>query len=739
MSTSRRHLKVVVFSDVVDSSERIFADELIAIQHIQEDLAFLQEQLQRHGGSLVKTLGDGLLATFDAPSQALEFVQEVSLLLSKRGQRSLQHRFGLHTGEIYADGDDILGQGVHLASRLQTISPANGVAFVQSTFEIIDDRFRNCAELIGNVNLHGFRRPMVCYRITAEAFRWRESGDQEASNPQAPDLLERLLEGSSYRPERGLSRSGGHSSFLVRDSRRDRLAVFKLFPVATEFLARFELEAACLERLRHPRIPRFIDAYAREGWFCLLQEYIAGPSLRGSLEYLGRPERVGDLVRQVLDTLEAAHGAGVIHGDINPANLILSAKTGQLILVDFALMKARLATSGHRPLDPRLLEEVLPASLLQRERDRADHTFFRAPELVRFARLWPGSDLFALGVTALVLATGQEPRDLYDQVQGTWNLEALESSLASRLLPLLEEAQGRRLQDVAAALRLFAGPAPPAPPRSRAAASRSATASAASGAIESEPPAATILGPKRLLIEALTQHYGPVVELLLESWSTTLLDHEEGAIRARLIAAGLGADDVDGALLQLRAAGVSALADPGPSQVVERPHGVGWSDPPALVALRREIGPVAEVVWSAMLERALVEDPVAAAALLRRSFVPEAVIARVLAEQAMAPDPPLPPQPLPQQPQPSPSASPQPSQAAPPAEPAQASTPLVVSLRALRSALLDVVGPMGERIFESVRGLPEGDRLGATLERLRSYGVSDSVLSEFALRVLRAS
>ena len=128
-----RRLRAIVFSDVVDSSAKIFADELIAVQQIKDDLALIREQLHSHGGSLVKSLGDGLLMTFDAPSHALDFIQDVILRLTAREQRSLAHRFGLHTGEIYADGDYILGQGVHLAYRLQTVSPVNGVAFVRST------------------------------------------------------------------------------------------------------------------------------------------------------------------------------------------------------------------------------------------------------------------------------------------------------------------------------------------------------------------------------------------------------------------------------------------------------------------------------------------------------------------------------------------------------------------------------------------------------------------------------
>ena len=85
MPVSDRQLKAIVFSDVVDSSVKIFADELIAIQRIKEDLTLIREELQRHGGSLVKSLGDGLLATFDGPTQALQFVQAAVQKLSARG------------------------------------------------------------------------------------------------------------------------------------------------------------------------------------------------------------------------------------------------------------------------------------------------------------------------------------------------------------------------------------------------------------------------------------------------------------------------------------------------------------------------------------------------------------------------------------------------------------------------------------------------------------------------------
>ena len=197
-----RHLKAIVFSDVVDSSIKMFADELIAIQQIKDDLALIREQLQGHGGSLVKSLGDGLLMTFDAPTQALDFIQVVISRLKDRRRSSLDHRFGLHTGEIYADGDDILGQGVHLASRLQTVSPVNGVAFVRSTYDLIDASYRRLANKRGMVELKGLPQPMEVFTLSHEQFM----GTSEAASADARNLPE-LLANTAYDIERPMGRS----------------------------------------------------------------------------------------------------------------------------------------------------------------------------------------------------------------------------------------------------------------------------------------------------------------------------------------------------------------------------------------------------------------------------------------------------------------------------------------------------------------------------------------------------
>ncbi|MFM7313301.1 MAG: hypothetical protein ACKO0M_09060, partial [Cyanobium sp.] len=100
---------------------------------------------------------------------ALSFVEDAVLALQDRPGGALQHRFGLHLGEHYQVGDDILGQAVNLASRLQTISPPNGVAFSESTHANLDSRFRSRAIRLGSLELKGIGGRIPCYAIEERA------------------------------------------------------------------------------------------------------------------------------------------------------------------------------------------------------------------------------------------------------------------------------------------------------------------------------------------------------------------------------------------------------------------------------------------------------------------------------------------------------------------------------------------------------------------------------------------
>ncbi|WP_094556116.1 protein kinase [Synechococcus sp. 1G10] len=706
-SLQERHLKVIVFSDVVDSSAQIFADELIAIQRIKEDLVMIRALLERHGGCLVKSLGDGILATFDGPTQALEFVEDVVIRISRRGHNSLQHRFGVHTGEIYVDGDDIIGQGVHLASRLQTTAPVNGVAFVQSTYDLIDPRFQHRAVLVGPVTLKGVPGPITCYAIEEEALL----GTQPGSDLEEIGL-EDFLADTPYRLVRPLGDSSRSNTNLVRQVSGDRKAVLKLIPCDATNREAIKVEAACMDRLRHPRLPRFVDGFEHQGFFLFLQEYIAGASLQGSLAYLRRKQKLAELLRQVLEVLEAVHTAGIVHGDIHPANLIPSEEGGPVFLVDFGLLKAG-AAGGLQP---------------------TCRPFYSPPERARFGSLSVAGDLYALGVLALALYTGKSPADLYDQAQGRWRLDDLDPEVIDWLAPLLEESPALRLQSAADALQRLDRPRP----------LPTADAAEMVRPIPILKPLASPVVPlrKSVLLHSLAETYGPVVELLLESCLSTIPIGEVESLRLRLVGAGLALPDVDQAFRTAMVIpqapsgqdpGLSAAADSDPRNRPNEPHGLhpgseslGQGD--LLDALRHSIGPIADLIWSEPLRLALSTDPPAARRLLLQSAVPEALAdeflalarSRGAAAASIVPSAPA----LAERPEPTDTSGEDPKDGA-----------VAPGMAKLREVVLGVVGPIGGTLLDSLEDLPPEQSLEAVISSLRKYGVDPDTLNEVRLRL----
>jgi class 3 adenylate cyclase len=123
---AERILATVMFSDVVDSTSR--AAEL-GDSRWREELASLENavgrELARFRGRAIKTMGDGLLATFDGPARAIRCA--ISIRNAARAQFGLEIRSGLHTGEVEVVGRDIAGIAVHICARVTACAAPNEV------------------------------------------------------------------------------------------------------------------------------------------------------------------------------------------------------------------------------------------------------------------------------------------------------------------------------------------------------------------------------------------------------------------------------------------------------------------------------------------------------------------------------------------------------------------------------------------------------------------------------------
>jgi class 3 adenylate cyclase len=123
-------LATVMFTDIVDSTKRAAAmgdrqwRDLLATQN-----DVIRAELARFRGTEVKTLGDGMLATFDGPARAIRCALAVTEAVKPLG---VDVRVGLHTGEVELVGDDVAGIAVHIAARVGALA-GDGEVLVSGT------------------------------------------------------------------------------------------------------------------------------------------------------------------------------------------------------------------------------------------------------------------------------------------------------------------------------------------------------------------------------------------------------------------------------------------------------------------------------------------------------------------------------------------------------------------------------------------------------------------------------
>ncbi len=132
---SDRVLASVLFTDIVDSTRR--AAELGDVAWcllLNQHEALAEFQIDRHGGRLVKTTGDGVLATFDGPARSVRCARAISDGAQALG---IELRAGVHTGEVELRGKDIAGIGVYIAARIEALAQPREVLVSRTVTDLV--------------------------------------------------------------------------------------------------------------------------------------------------------------------------------------------------------------------------------------------------------------------------------------------------------------------------------------------------------------------------------------------------------------------------------------------------------------------------------------------------------------------------------------------------------------------------------------------------------------------------
>ena len=190
--TAFRKLAAILAADVVGYSRMMGEDEAGTASLVAERREAVLPIIAAHGGRLFKTMGDGMLVEFASVVAAVECALAMQKQMAARNEGALEtkrilYRIGVHLGDVLVEGQDILGEGVNIASRLESVAEPGGVCISGAAFEHVRGRIEAAFFDLGEKALKNIARPVRVYAAGAEAApsgRALDSAPSEAGPPR---------------------------------------------------------------------------------------------------------------------------------------------------------------------------------------------------------------------------------------------------------------------------------------------------------------------------------------------------------------------------------------------------------------------------------------------------------------------------------------------------------------------------------------------------------------------------
>lgn len=169
-ASTERRLAAIMFTDMVGFSALTQRDEALALELLAEHQQLLRPVFAHHGGREIKATGDGFLVEFASALHAVRCAIAIQTALVERNasapaERRIQLRIGLHLGDVEVRDDDVFGDGVNIAARIEPLAEPGGVCITGPVFDQVRNKIDHPLERLDNPELKNILLPIDVYRI----------------------------------------------------------------------------------------------------------------------------------------------------------------------------------------------------------------------------------------------------------------------------------------------------------------------------------------------------------------------------------------------------------------------------------------------------------------------------------------------------------------------------------------------------------------------------------------------
>ncbi len=163
---SSRKLAAIMFTDIVGYTALMGEDETKAFELIKENRKLQKPIIEQYSGQWIKELGDGVLASFNTVSDAVHAA--ISIQNSSNTSGKIQLRIGIHLGEVVFENNDVFGDGVNIAARIQSIAEPGSIYISQTVQNNIANKKEFKTRFVREEILKNVKGPVKIFEVLAE-------------------------------------------------------------------------------------------------------------------------------------------------------------------------------------------------------------------------------------------------------------------------------------------------------------------------------------------------------------------------------------------------------------------------------------------------------------------------------------------------------------------------------------------------------------------------------------------
>jgi len=198
-SLINRRLSAILAADIAGYSRLMHADEPATVRDLKAHQSAILPLIGRHGGRIIDTAGDGILAEFPSVIGATECAVELQTVMAERNKRvperrRMLFRIGINLGDVIHDESRIYGDGINIAARLEALAEPGGVLVSSTVYDHVRGKLPFTFEDTGEQQLKNIEQPVRTYRVMIPGAAFT-SGAAPLSRTATPDRRRRIVLG----------------------------------------------------------------------------------------------------------------------------------------------------------------------------------------------------------------------------------------------------------------------------------------------------------------------------------------------------------------------------------------------------------------------------------------------------------------------------------------------------------------------------------------------------------------